>query len=36
VAGFGEAASALAGSVEQLGYDTVRLRYMQSFPAVLR
>jgi tRNA threonylcarbamoyl adenosine modification protein YeaZ len=36
VAGFAEAASALAGSVEQLGYDTVRLRYMQSFPAVLR
>jgi tRNA threonylcarbamoyladenosine biosynthesis protein TsaB len=36
LAGFAEAASALAGSVERLGYDTVRLRYMQSFPAVLR
>ncbi len=36
VAGFAEAAAAVAGSAEPLGYDTVRLRYMQSFPAVLR
>jgi tRNA threonylcarbamoyl adenosine modification protein YeaZ len=28
---FGEAAASLLGRAEKLGYDTVRLRYMQSF-----
>jgi tRNA threonylcarbamoyl adenosine modification protein YeaZ len=36
VRGFAEAAARLTGQAEQLGYDTVRLRYMQSFPAMLR
>jgi tRNA threonylcarbamoyl adenosine modification protein YeaZ len=29
--GFAEAAAGLAGTAERLGYDTVKLRYMQSF-----
>ena len=33
--GFAEAAAALAGRAEKLGYDTVRLRYMQSFRTAL-
>ncbi len=36
VRGFAEAAAGLAGAAEQLGYDTVRPRYMQSFSAMLR
>jgi tRNA threonylcarbamoyladenosine biosynthesis protein TsaB len=28
---FGRAAAGLAGAAEELGYDTVKLRYMQSF-----
>jgi tRNA threonylcarbamoyl adenosine modification protein YeaZ len=34
LAGFGRAAAALAGEAERLGYDTVKLKYMQSFRPV--
>ena len=35
VRGFGEAAAAVAGRAEELGYDTVKLRYMGPFRTVL-
>jgi tRNA threonylcarbamoyl adenosine modification protein YeaZ len=34
LASFGRAAAALAGGAERLGYDTVELKYMQSFPSL--